>query len=338
MVDDGVEPVGPADEPVAAPDTAACAPPIDEPIPEPATMEVLLVEVEPALVLLGATDGSPDAYLVPAYRFTAEDGTTLDVPAVADEALAPPAPASTTTSLDPNVSTTTPSVDPCETVSAVTASPPPDCGIAEPIELPAGEEPVIGVGYYVDVQVLDGHCTWITAEVAGRLIENHYDGFDLRSSKPHQRFRQYFHSSAWCHPVFGLVRRDVLQKTGLIGNFASSDKVLLGELAVLGKCYEYPEHLAYRRLHPQISTEVHVTDESMQAWFDPNARKSVLTPRWRRFVELGRAINRANISWKDRLLCYGELVRFYVSPGRVKGVFKDLSQIFKFIPRLFSKT
>ena len=171
-----------------------------------------------------------------------------------------------------------------------------------------------------------------------QLIENHYDGFDLRSAKPHQRFRQYFHSSAWCHPVFGLVRRDVLQKTGLIGNFASSDKVLLGELAILGKCYEYPEHLAYRRLHPQISTEVHVTDESMQAWFDPNARKSVLTPRWRRFVELGRAINRANMSWKDRLLCYGELVRFYVSPGRVKGVFKDLSQIFKFIPRLFSKT
>ena len=47
----------------------------------------MLVDAEPSLVLLPANDGSGDAYLVPAYRFTAEDGGTVDLPAVADEAL-----------------------------------------------------------------------------------------------------------------------------------------------------------------------------------------------------------------------------------------------------------
>ena len=65
-------------------------------LPEPQPLEVVLVDAEPSLVLLPANDGSADAYLVPAYRFTAEDGGTVDLPAVADEALAGPSTTETT--------------------------------------------------------------------------------------------------------------------------------------------------------------------------------------------------------------------------------------------------
>ena len=186
-------------------------------------------------------------------------------------------------------------------------------------------------------QAIMAYAKTILIDEDDNLIEYHEDGFDLRSPHPHQRLRQYFHSSAWCHPVFGLIRADILKHTGLIGSFPSSDKVLLSELAVLGQCHEYPEHLAYRRLHPEISTRVHVTDESMQNWFDTRTRKTLLTPRWRRFIEHFKAINRAKLSLRDRLLCYGELFRFYVNIDRVRGVFKDLGQVGKLLTRPFNR-
>ena len=170
----------------------------------------------------------------------------------------------------------------------------------------------------------------------GDIIEYHHDGFNLYSSKPYERLQKSFYVSAWCHPVFGLIRADVLKRTGLIGSYASSDKVLLGELAILGKCYEVPEYLAYRRLHPQISTRVYITDAAMDAWFDPTT-KSVLAPRWRRLVELHKAIQRAHLNPYNLIRCYIELGRFYLSVKRMAGVGKDLKQIGRRASHIFSK-
>ena len=169
------------------------------------------------------------------------------------------------------------------------------------------------------------------------VIEYHDDGFDLRSPKAGQRLRKSFYSSAWCHPVFGLIRANVLKQTDLIGNYASSDKVLLAELAMLGKCCEVPKHLAYRRLHPQNSTETHTSDEAMAAWFDPAARKKVLAPRWRRLIELYKFIKKSPLSKSDRLGCYLELGRFYLSIGRLAGVAKDMKQMSKRVFQIFSR-
>ena len=92
----------PADEPLGAPETIECTPPVPEPgvepvpLPEPEPVEIVLVDAEPSLVLLSAIDGSTDAYLVPGYRFTDADGGRVDLPAVADEALTGPPSTETT--------------------------------------------------------------------------------------------------------------------------------------------------------------------------------------------------------------------------------------------------
>lgn len=171
----------------------------------------------------------------------------------------------------------------------------------------------------------------------GNVLEYHEDGYDLRSDSASERFAKFFHSSGWCHPVFGLIRRDVLARTGLIGNFASSDRVLLGELAVVGKCYEIPEHLAYRRVHAENSTEANRTDEEMMAWFDPNKKSKLLTPRLLRLIEFARGINRAPVSLGEKVKCYGVLLHHYFSLDRLGGMNRELKQIFKAVPRLFSR-
>lgn len=170
-----------------------------------------------------------------------------------------------------------------------------------------------------------------------KLIEYHEDGYDLRSHNPSERFAKFFKSSAWCHPVFGLIRIDVLARTGLIGNFASSDRVLLGELAVQGKCYEIPEHLAYRRLHPENSTEANKTDEAMMNWYDPMKKAKLLTPRLARLIAYAKGINRVQMSFAEKLRCYKVLAIFYFSLDRLDGVKKEVKQLLKIVPGFSSK-
>lgn len=141
-------------------------------------------------------------------------------------------------------------------------------------------------------------------------MPNYQDNYNLRDDEPHVRFRKFFHLGDQCHPVFGLMRRSVLKKTILIGSFSSSDRLLLGELAICGKCYEIPHYLAFRRLHPNNSVSRNLSHEELTAWFDPNAI-AFGGRRPRLMLEYVKAIGRAAPGLKEKLLCYVELARFF---------------------------
>ena len=158
----------------------------------------------------------------------------------------------------------------------------------------------------------------------GELVENYFDGFDLRSLKPHERFRDFFQAPGLCNPIFGLIRASVLKRTPLIGNYAASDRVLLGELALLGQFYEVPEYLFLRRGHPQRSMAANVTDSEIAAWFDPAMSRKIFLPRWRRFFEYLSAIKRTPLSWSERALCYMQVGRFVLLPKRWGRIGEDL--------------
>ena len=181
----------PADAPLGAPETLECTPPPPEPgdepipMPEPEPLEIVLVDAEPSLVLLPAVDGSNDAYLVPGYRFTDEQGGNVDLPAVDDASLTGPPATDTTVApepVDPSVPDTIAPTDPCEVAveeeASGTTHTVPAIACANPE--PAGEEPQLGVAYPVEVL---GHCAnivdfdgrwWSTVEFqsAGLAIES----------------------------------------------------------------------------------------------------------------------------------------------------------------------
>lgn len=149
---------GVTDTTIASPE---CADPV--PYPEPQPIEVILTGAERVLVLLPSFDGLGEIYLVPGYRFSADDGTTLvEVAAVSDASLA------TTTTTTPGVSVTDPPPPPnsCEPLvegdsSGTTHTINPCPQAVEPIVLEAGGTPEIGVGYYVgEVNTHCGTFTW----------------------------------------------------------------------------------------------------------------------------------------------------------------------------------
>ena len=68
-----------------------------------------------------------------------------------------------------------------------------------------------------------------------------------------RRFWQVLTRACWGTHMFGVVRRDVLQQTALLPNFAGSDRAMLAELALLGRFKCASEPLFYKRFHASVS-------------------------------------------------------------------------------------
>jgi glycosyltransferase involved in cell wall biosynthesis len=67
------------------------------------------------------------------------------------------------------------------------------------------------------------------------------------------RFWQVLTRARWGTHMFGVVRREILQQTSLLPNFAGSDRAMLAELALLGRFRCANERLFLKRLHANVS-------------------------------------------------------------------------------------
>ena len=95
---------------------------------------------------------------------------------------------------------------------------------------------------------------------------------ELRSHDPVVRLSQLLsHRTEW-HPVFGVMRTEVLRRTRGIGSFVLADVVLLAELALRGQFDQVPERLFLRRYHDRRSAIANPLFNDHLAWYDPALR------------------------------------------------------------------
>jgi glycosyltransferase involved in cell wall biosynthesis len=156
----------------------------------------------------------------------------------------------------------------------------------------------------------------------GKEIEKYEDSYEFADEDPARRFAAFLRivDIRNCNVLFGLMRREMLAKTMLLGNYHSADKVLLAQMVLNGKFVEVPEHLFYRRYHALGSVRVNTTARAYAAWFDTRRAGQRAFPRWRRFAELMKSIGRTRLSVVQRTLCTASLIRFYMHPGKWKMV------------------
>lgn len=151
----------------------------------------------------------------------------------------------------------------------------------------------------------------------GKFVRYDSDRLDLPEESPHVRFRKYFDAYTGhniCNPVFGVFRSDVLARTRLIGNFLTSDRILLGEVALHGKIREVPEGLFGFRWHPLNSMCGHNTAERI-FWFDPSRKGRLCLLRWTWLRNWTDAIRKTPISTREKVLCKVELCRWAIRNG-----------------------
>jgi glycosyltransferase involved in cell wall biosynthesis len=124
----------------------------------------------------------------------------------------------------------------------------------------------------------------------------------------HERFRELIRMEHNCEALFGLMRRKVLGCTGLLGNYADADRVLLAELALYGGYVKVPEFLFLHREHPLRATNVYPTRFQRTASLTPEKPAQIVFPHFRQLGEYLLCIHRAPLRWPERVRCWGEMI------------------------------
>jgi hypothetical protein len=139
-----------------------------------------------------------------------------------------------------------------------------------------------------------------------------------------------------CNAIYGVMRRDVLQRTAMIQDYHSSDRVLLAELVLHGQFWEVPERLFYHRIHSNISTRPGMTAKNLAVWFNPANRGKLPLPRITRVIGFFKAVNTAPLSLYQRGCCYLLIARFYFSRDKWMRLFRRLTSHLSVRPSVVS--
>ena len=170
----------------------------------------------------------------------------------------------------------------------------------------------------------------VTIDAEGKpIIPDPYAAGDFLHPRSRLAIARLVHTlrrMSMVNAVFGVIRREALVKTRLIGPFVASDYVLMAELAMLGCFTRLDEPLLLRRKHPKGSRhEANPTLADVAAWFHGGSRRRpVLPPRLRLAIEYMRSAIRADLPFATRLACAGVVLpalaerRVRVAAGRWK--------------------
>lgn len=170
---------------------------------------------------------------------------------------------------------------------------------------------------YSDAVKIDGEGN------ALRLIYDSKMKMKTDSPDPLVRFRDlvlYDHS---CISVFGLIRSDALRKTGLIGSYVASDRVLLAQLGLLGPFSRIEQPLIFHREHSGRSTRSIPHLKDRLSWFDTSLPSARVFPNWRLLKEYALAITASDLSRWQATQCFVHLLR-WIRCGGWKKLLRDL--------------
>jgi len=133
----------------------------------------------------------------------------------------------------------------------------------------------------------------------GRPLGDYEYALGTESSSPAARFGALLEYHR-CFESFGVIRRDALEQTRLIGSHAHGDGVLLAHLALLGRFVEIPEFLFFPRKHGEQSSTMVGDYWSYAKWFNPELNGKRTYPHWRLFTEYFRTVLFARAPLSDR--------------------------------------
>lgn len=113
---------------------------------------------------------------------------------------------------------------------------------------------------------------------------------------------------------FGLIRSDILAKTGLMGLYNGSDQVLLLELALQGSYKQVEKELFFRREHPMAMTSKRVWTARERATFvHAEDGRTLVFPYCRMLKEHLVCIRNNSIPFGDKIQCTAAILRRFWS-------------------------
>lgn len=156
------------------------------------------------------------------------------------------------------------------------------------------------------VQILDKHPDTVLTygktmiiDENSQLTSYYDDNLNLNQNSAAERFITGKQKIGLSNVLYGLMRRDLLSKTALLGNYKGSDINLILELTLYGKFYEIPEYMFSRRMHPEASSWDKDNDQKQRDFWDTSKNK-LWFQNTRAIYEFFKAVKRAPIPKSEK--------------------------------------
>lgn len=145
-----------------------------------------------------------------------------------------------------------------------------------------------------------------------REIELYAGDVDVQMPRPSERFAHVCRKMNLNNAMCGLIRTEVLRRTGLDRLYPSGDMALSSELALHGTLILLPQVLLDRRQAAGTFTSMK-TPLQIQRMYDPSAVRPMRLIRWRRHLDNLWCIARAPLGLRERLRSWGVALRLMIS-------------------------
>ena len=133
----------------------------------------------------------------------------------------------------------------------------------------------------------------------GRLVLASDRPDRARSDRVFKRFRDIYLNVVRCYDIFGVMRRDALDRTSLHRPYYGSDRALLIEMALLGKYHEATDAVFFNRKHAAQSMALpNLNDQNK--WINPGGKGQRRFPLTRQILA---AVLRTPMPLADRARC-----------------------------------
>ena len=115
----------------------------------------------------------------------------------------------------------------------------------------------------------------------------------------------YYYDDLEANQVFGVYRRSLLLQSSLIANYPSSDLMLLGQIAMLGKITLIEAPIFYRRDHDNTSLRANRSSSEVAQWFDATKSKDNRPfPLFSRLRDYLTFTLKRPIGVKEKMVCF----------------------------------
>ncbi len=135
----------------------------------------------------------------------------------------------------------------------------------------------------------------------GVVTADYDDNMDLQQERPSDRYRKFWEATELTNVIYGLMRTSALRHSALMGDgrSPSGDLSFIAGLTLHGKFIEIPEHLFFRRMHPEaISWGPKDREREIQFWNAGTAKFTL--PGWRLHLATLRAIRATPMESKEK--------------------------------------
>ena len=140
----------------------------------------------------------------------------------------------------------------------------------------------------------------------------------LGDGQPSERFSDIVLRKVWFYELFGLIRSDLLERTGLLRLFFGSCQVLLAELVLLGTVEQVPGELIFMR-YPTF--KILDAKRDMALKMDPEWSGRIFFPEVQIITEWLRVVRHSHLSPTEKARCVAAVGRKVAQPDNLGKLF-----------------